>query len=239
MNIKRLFRTLVPGRRHVGPFSGQGVRAFSQEGEDLLLKRIFQDQPKGFYIDVGAHHPVVFSNTCLLYRRGWRGVNIDAMPGSMELFRRMRPLDINIECGVSDQEDDLTYFCYAHPALNTFDPQTVDAFKQHGLHPVEERTVRVRPLADLLAEVLPEPPPLDLLSIDVEGLEMNVLTSNNWEVYRPKILVVEKHVTTAAEAVNSDPALYLQTKGYSLIAKTLNTLFFCETAFVQVLREAL
>jgi FkbM family methyltransferase len=221
------------------PLAGKGVRAFSQEGEDLLLKRIFQDQQTGFYVDVGAHHPVLFSNTLLLYLRGWRGINMDAMPGSMELFRQMRPLDINIECGVSDREGDLTYYCFDHPALNTFDPRTVDAFSEHGIRPVSERTVHVRPLADLLAEALPDPRPLDVMSIDVEGFEMNVLISNNWQMYRPRILVVEKHVTTAAEAVSSDLSHYLETQGYGLIAKTLNTLFFCENEFLQELRKAL
>ena len=76
------------------------TKSYSQEGEDLLLRRIFEHQKIGFYVDVGAHHPFRFSNTYLLYKRGWRGINIDAMPGSMRLFRKFRPRDTNIECGV-------------------------------------------------------------------------------------------------------------------------------------------
>jgi hypothetical protein len=71
--------------------------SWSQEGEDLILARIFGDKPDGFYVDVGAHHPKRFSNTYYFYRRGWRGINIDAMPGSMLAFNRLRPSDINIE----------------------------------------------------------------------------------------------------------------------------------------------
>ena len=52
--------------------------SFSQEGEDLLIDRMFDGQSVGFYVDVGAHHPTRFSNTYLLYLRGWRGINIDA-----------------------------------------------------------------------------------------------------------------------------------------------------------------
>src|SRR5436309_16100262 len=77
-----------------------GNLAYSQEGEDLVLRRIFETQAKGIYVDVGAHHPFRFSNTCLLHKRGWRGINIDAMPGSMTLFERFRPLDVNLELGV-------------------------------------------------------------------------------------------------------------------------------------------
>lgn len=77
------------------------TKCYSQEGEDLLLSRILGDKKDGFYVDVGAHHPFRFSNTYLLYKQGWRGINIDAMPGSMKLFNRFRPRDINIECGVA------------------------------------------------------------------------------------------------------------------------------------------
>ena len=64
--------------------------SYSQEGEDLVLRKIFKKQDKGFYVDVGAHHPKRFSNTFLLYKKGWNGINIDATPGSMKLFNKFR-----------------------------------------------------------------------------------------------------------------------------------------------------
>ena len=64
--------------------------SWSQEGEDRILYRIFEQQPVGFYVDVGAHHPKRFSNTYFFYRRGWRGINIDAMPGSMKNFEKLK-----------------------------------------------------------------------------------------------------------------------------------------------------
>ena len=72
-------------------------RSYSQEGEDMLLDRFLEDRSVGFYVDVGAHHPKRFSNTYRLYCRGWRGLNIDANPGSMTLFQKLRPRDINVE----------------------------------------------------------------------------------------------------------------------------------------------
>jgi hypothetical protein len=59
---------------------------YSQEGEDLIASRLFPNQSTGFYVDIGAHHPTRFSNTYLLYTKGWRGINIDPLPGSKELF---------------------------------------------------------------------------------------------------------------------------------------------------------
>ena len=70
---------------------------YSQNGEDLILNRFLENKKNGFYIDIGAHHPIRFSNTYLFYKKGWRGINIDAMPGSMDLFNKIRSRDINIE----------------------------------------------------------------------------------------------------------------------------------------------
>lgn len=77
------------------------TKSYALQGEDLILREFFEYAKNGFYVDVGAHHPFRFSNTYLFYQSGWRGINIDAMPGSMKLFNRFRPKDINIECGVA------------------------------------------------------------------------------------------------------------------------------------------
>ena len=58
-------------------------KSYAQEGEDLILYRmIYGKIDKGFYVDVGAHHPKRFSNTYFFYRKGWRGINVEPMPGS-------------------------------------------------------------------------------------------------------------------------------------------------------------
>ena len=95
--------------------------SYSQEGEDLILHKIFPDKKNGFYVDIGAHHPFRFSNTYYFYRKGWRGVNIDAAPGSMKLFNKYRSRDINIEAAISNKIETLTYYKFNDPALNTFD----------------------------------------------------------------------------------------------------------------------
>jgi len=86
----------------------------------MLLERFLEHRHSGFYVDVGAHHPKRFSNTYRLYRRGWRGLNIDANPGSMTLFQNVRPRDINVEAAVSSTPRELTYYIFNEPALNTF-----------------------------------------------------------------------------------------------------------------------
>src|SRR6185437_4393165 len=76
--------------------------SFSQEGEDLVLAREFEGKTKGFFVDVGAHHPIRFSNTFKFYLQGWRGINIDAMPGSIAFHARVRLEDINLEVPISN-----------------------------------------------------------------------------------------------------------------------------------------
>src|SRR5438045_8009791 len=69
--------------------------SFSQFGEDLAVLRHFEDRV-GYFVDVGAHHPIRLSNTYLLYRCGWSGINVDANPDGIELFRKKRPRDLTI-----------------------------------------------------------------------------------------------------------------------------------------------
>ena len=84
----------------------------------MILNRFFERKRNGFYVDVGAHHPKRFSNTYTFYKKGWRGVNIDAMPGSMEKFKKIRPRDINLEFAISNKNGTLVYHMFNEPALN-------------------------------------------------------------------------------------------------------------------------
>jgi FkbM family methyltransferase len=201
--------------------------AYSQDGEDMILRRLFEGQKSGFYVDVGAHHPYRFSNTCYFYRRGWRGINIDPNPDAITAFGRDRPSDINICVGISDTAGDLSFHFFSEPALNTFDANLAgERARLAGYRLLSTRSVPVRRLDDLLAEHLPRNGRIDFLSIDVEGMDLSVLRSNDWGRFRPCILLVEAHERTIA-AIENDPInVFVVAAGYRLIAKTLNTLIY-------------
>ena len=75
----------------------------------MLLRHLLgSDKMDGFYVDVGAFHPTLFSNTYFFYLNGWRGLNIEARPGSKQLFDKLRPKDINVEIGVSRERGTMT-----------------------------------------------------------------------------------------------------------------------------------
>lgn len=203
----------------------QPLCSFAQNGEDLILDRLLEKEGAGFYVDVGAHHPVRFSNTYLFYQRGWRGINIDAQPGSMRLFRKHRPRDINVECGVAARTGTLSYFRFNEPALNTFDENEARLKDVPPYRIVDRVEVGVRPLGDLLAEFLPAGQAIDFMSVDVEGLDAEVLGSNDWKRFRPRFLLAET-LRTDILAIASCPAVHLLGEvGYKPVAKAYNTTF--------------
>jgi FkbM family methyltransferase len=205
--------------------------AYSQDGEDMILRRLFEGRRRGFYVDVGAHHPFRFSNTCYFHRRGWKGINIDPNPGAIEAFRCERPGDTNICVGVSDHAGKLAFHLFNEPALNTFD---ADLAEQRaglpGYRLLETKSVPVRRLDDLLTEHLPRGQAIDFLSIDVEGLDLAVLRSSDWTRFRPHLLLVESRGRVMSTLANDPINDFVVAAGYQLIAKTINTLIYEDAA---------
>ncbi|CAN5375694.1 hypothetical protein BH20VER3_BH20VER3_02520 [soil metagenome] len=203
--------------------------AYSQEGEDLILQRTFGSQASGFYVDIGAHHPQRFSNTYLLYKSGWRGINVDAAPGSMNIFRKERPRDINLELAIGEGEcSSRTFYIFNEPALNTFDAElaqsrTGNEFKGTIL---SKQGVAIRSLEAVLREYLPPGTTIDFLTVDVEGLDLEVLRSNNWKQYRPRYVLAECYGIPMSALPEDGIYQYMLSQGYELAAKTVNTLIF-------------
>jgi FkbM family methyltransferase len=168
---------------------------FGQEGEDALLQRTFDSRTSGFYVDVGAHHPFRFSNTYTFYKRGWQGINIEANPDALRLFETHRPRDINVQALVAEEEGvEHDYALFEEAALNTAVPFARDNLLRLGV-PVE-RTIHLnaRRLDSILEEHLPAGTDITFMSVDVEGLDLQVLRSNDWRLYRPEIVLAETGV---------------------------------------------
>lgn len=219
------------GRLIECPLLSWGTMSYSQEGEDLILARFFDTQTSGFYVDIGAHHPVRFSNTCRFYRRGWNGLNVDATPGSMKAFRYLRPRDINVEAAVGTGGKHLTFYEFNEPALNTFSAEIARERSCGRYHVVREVPLVTRSMDDLLSAHLPKDVRIDFLTVDVEGLDHDVLKSNNWSRYRPKFILVECFGATTMELVAADPVYRLLSDcDYRIVAKTVNTVIFREDA---------
>src|SRR3989338_5757651 len=96
---------------------------YAQEAEDIILKHIFAETEKGFYVDVGAHKPIQYSTTYMLYQKGWQGINIEPRPGAKKQFDKMRPRDINLEMGISIEQGEKEFYIFNDDAVNTFDKE--------------------------------------------------------------------------------------------------------------------
>ena len=235
-NMLKAILLLLPGqlRSALSHFRAKvfdiyATKSYSQEGEDMILKRIFAGKERGFYVDVGAHHPRLFSNTYFFYKRGWRGINIEPNPDAIRAFQTDRERDINLQLGVSDHAEDLPYYCFDEPALNTFDAELVKSrLATTSYKIVGTCSVPVERLDHILREYLPLNTRIDLLSIDVEGLDFAVLQSNDWQLFRPECVLVESLETSLEDAMHGDIFLFMKDKGYELFAKTFNTLIFRE-----------
>lgn len=211
-------------------FDGYAVKAYSQEGEDLILKRIFENKKNGFYVDIGAHHPKRFSNTYLFYKIGWVGLNVDAMPGSMKAFEKIRPKDINIEMGVGEREGEMEYYLFNEPALNGFSKSLSNQRHENesSFKIIAKKTVEVRKLSSIFEDYLPDNQFVDFLSIDAEGLDFTVLKSNDWRKYRPRFVLIEIIKSSLHDMLQSKIVQFMHNRRYNVYAKTVNTVFFLD-----------
>jgi FkbM family methyltransferase len=201
-------------------------KSYSQEGEDMIMRKVFENQSKGVYIDVGAHHPKRFSNTYFFYKRGWSGINIEATPGSMKHFQKIRPRDTNLEAAIADRPTQMRFFMFEEGALNTFDPELAQARQAGGNRVIKEQTIVTVTLAELLKSHLRPTVKIDYMSVDVEGMDLQVLQSNDWTAYRPEFVLVECLGRTLDSLKGDETARFLITHEYELFAKTVNTVIF-------------
>jgi len=238
--LKKILKTILPKNvieklvnTKNNYFDGYALKSYSQEGEDMILRRLFEKYQKGFYVDVGAHHPMRFSNTYFFYKKGWNGINIDAMPNSMKPFNKIRPRDINIEKPVSDKKQTLTYYAFNEPALNGFSKELSQerAGKDNNYHIIFEEDIETSTLTEILDDNLPKEQEIDFLSIDVEGLDFMVLKSNDFNKYKPKVILIEILGSSLSDIESNEISMFLKEKNYSIYAKAVNTVMFISDEF--------
>ena len=212
LGIKRSFQRVVLGYDSAAP-------SFSSAGEDMILRHLLgSDKMSGFYVDVGAFHPTLFSNTYFFYLNGWQGINIEARPGSKALFDKVRPRDVNLEVGISGEHGTMTYYFIAEDSpMNSF---SADFLRQIEMldHVSKEIAIPTIPLADVLAQHVPNGQAIDFMNVDVEGRDFEVLESNDWKRFRPRIIVVEDEGLNPGE---SKIVQMMRSHGYELCAQNV------------------
>ena len=164
--------------------------SYSRNFEDVILQRVLADVKDGCYVDVGASHPVADSNTYSLYEKGWRGIAVDPL-GYGELWTEERIEDVFVNAAVGASPGEMTFHVFRDtPQISTGSSASLALWREDGRAPDKALVVPVLTLNSLLEEHLGGRT-LHLLSIDVEGMEAEVLQGLDLRKYRPWVVIVE------------------------------------------------
>ena len=227
--IANLLKIFLKGRSNTKDY---GLTSFSQTGEDVIMNFIVEQLriPNLSYLDVGAHHPQYINNTFLFYNKGFRGVNIEPDPFLIDGFTKIRSQDQNLNIGVGfqEQKEIADFYVMSQRTLNTFSAEEAEKNLRSGTYTVEKIIkVPLVPINSIINEYFPTGCP-NILSIDVEGLDFEIVKSLNFKKYRPEVICVE---TVTYSEDNKETKLnniiqYISAQDYIIFADTyINTIF--------------
>ena len=193
---------------------------YSQFQEDLFLQKYFKDINDGFYVDIGCYHPVKYSNTALLYNKGWSGINLDLNQTSIDLFNIARRRDKNICAAISNKNESTNfYFDHSLSSINTLNKEFSDfaakniSFKKH-----EKKEIKTYTFDSLINNFYLKLNKIDFLNIDAEAHDFEVLEGFNLKKFKPKLICVELY-DNKIEIVEKKFVNFLSKYRYSLINK--------------------
>ena len=191
----------------------------SNWGIDRMVEDYFKKKNNGFFVDVGCHQPFLNNNTYILYKKGWRGINIDLDFGAIDMFNFFRKEDTNIQVAVSNSiEKKNLYYFHSRSAINTL------SIKE-GLKSRQVKKVITSTLNKIIENSIHNNKEIDFLSIDVEGYEIEVLQGLDFNKYKPKLVVLEFinhdvkefYNQRINDILNSQLNKFMENKNYKLI----------------------
>ena len=174
-HLRRFGISLLNLKKH-RYFDGVPAISWSQCGEDLILDTLIGGKTNGFYIDLGAHDPVVISVTKRFYDRGWSGINVEANPQRYRKLNETRNRDVNLNYAISNEEGHTTLFLMSSSAMSTTVSSIAEKLEAEGRTKIvdtleiESRTLRMIFDQHVVGSV-------DFLNIDIEGQDLAALES--------------------------------------------------------------
>jgi len=219
-NVERFAKAFHPDQKY-------GCVTYAQHGDDLMLVNLFHLMgiEKPSYLDLGAHHPHVISNTALLYEKGSRGVNVEANPILIEAFKIQRPEDTNVNIGVGLESGTFPFYMYSETSgRNTFSKDEVETLKGilHVRNTIELPMLTVREIVEKYCGGRYP----DLLTTDLEGLDYAVLKSADFSFSKPKVIVSEIRRGESALVKN-----LLEERDYFVYCRMGENLFFVDKTY--------
>lgn len=200
------------------------IPSYSQTGEDRILSALLGESKTGYYVDVGCNDPKHWSNTFAFYCRGWTGVCIDAATHMIDRYAKARPRDRAVCSPVSDTAQTLAFTEFENPCVSSLSPEHVKEWT--GRCAVRNvRQVQTESLTKIL-ERAGAPRCFDLLSIDVEGHDLEVLNSLDFNRHRPRVIVIEIHGFCLSRPADSAIYRLLRDRNYELVGYALMNAYF-------------
>ena len=188
---------------------------YSQDGEDFYLSRNFNLKKPGFFVDIGSADPIRANNTYWFYLRGWRGLCVEATPDLSNLYKKHRPKDKFINAFVGNQRGNREFFIFNEPFLNTGCPERKKYLVEKTDYKFQKAIcVPQLPLREIFSQNLSKNTKIDFMSLDVEEGELEVLESNDWTRYRPRLIIMEV-LNQNREKIGENPTVeFLKRQGY-------------------------
>ncbi len=202
-------------------------RQYSQWGEDKFISEYFKEKKEGIYLDIGCFHPFMYSNTCLLNKKGWRGINLDINPTSIDLFNISRPKDINLCTTISEQKKIFDiYYDDPFSPMNTLDKEFYKSLKNKSLKEAKKLTVESKSIKEIL-DISKIKQNIDFINIDVEGMDYKILKDINLNQLKPALISIETHNVDGSASKDFESIIKLMNEnGFSIHKRVGPTTLF-------------
>jgi FkbM family methyltransferase len=217
-------------RKLVSALASGGLKGhFGQWGEDILVRKLFPRTMKtGTYLDLGCYHPFSHSNTAYLWLKGWSGVNVDANPYTIEIFKKTRPADRNIWAAIVSERDyesgrrEISLRVSAAIGISATGTTDRDLAASRGFQ--QEVSVPAICISELIrSEMLQS---VDYLNVDVEGCDQLIVEDFDSNILAPKVITIEDYSHSLELLLSSSITTKLSARGYSLVGRAGPTSVF-------------
>lgn len=195
---------------------------YSQHGEDAILYELLKKQQKGYFVEVGCIDGIRFSNTYIFEELGWDGLCVEAHPDYYKLLKQRKCDSYHAVVSEKDQ-DEIMFYANSRGTFSTISKERYNDFIKGPASPSSYKKIKVPSLS--LTTIFNEkkiPSDIDILSIDIEGSELDALKGLDFNIYKPKIMVLEVHNNKYTLEMKE----YLENKSYHLVLRIKNNVFF-------------
>jgi FkbM family methyltransferase len=210
-------------------------KSYAQSGEDIIVDFIFStlDIKDPTYLDIGSNDPIHLNNTYLFYKKGCNGVNIEPNPFIFKRLLKKRGRDVNLNVGLAAENAIKDFYIMTSKTLNTFSRETAERYECYPNQKIEEKiSIEVVNVNDVISSCFRFKP--NFISLDVEGLEMEILESFDFKKYRPEVFCIETLTYTEdnSEEKITEIINFMEQIDYIVHSDTyINTIFVDATAW--------